>query len=88
MAGNLASCIFVPYQVEVGWRVLYKKGYCLYRNWYSWEYGQLYLCTIPGGGKLTGAIRMAIIYIGTGMAGNLASCIFVPYQVEVSWQVL
>ena len=34
--------------------------------------------------KLTGAIRMAIIYIGTGMAGNLASCIFVPYQVEVS----
>lgn len=33
--------------------------------------------------KLTGAIRMAIIYMGTGIAGNLASCIFVPYQVEM-----
>lgn len=33
--------------------------------------------------KLTGAIRMAIIYVGAGIAGNLASCIFVPYHVEV-----
>ncbi|KAK3586226.1 hypothetical protein CHS0354_025672 [Potamilus streckersoni] len=33
--------------------------------------------------KLTGAIRMAIIYMGSGIAGNLASCIFVPYQVDV-----
>lgn len=33
--------------------------------------------------KLTGSIRMAIIYIGAGIAGNLASCIFVPYHVEV-----
>nr|KAG5712655.1 hypothetical protein BaRGS_029710 [Batillaria attramentaria] len=32
--------------------------------------------------KLTGAIRMAIIYIGSGIAGNLASCTFLPYQVE------
>ncbi|XP_041363411.1 inactive rhomboid protein 1-like isoform X2 [Gigantopelta aegis] len=32
--------------------------------------------------KLTGAIRMAIIYIASGIAGNLASCIFLPYQVE------
>ncbi|KAL4240956.1 Inactive rhomboid protein 2 [Mactra antiquata] len=33
--------------------------------------------------KLTGAIRMTIIYVGAGIAGNLASCIFVPYHVEV-----
>jgi membrane associated rhomboid family serine protease len=33
--------------------------------------------------KLIGAIRMAIIYIGSGIAGNLASCTFLPYQVEV-----
>lgn len=32
--------------------------------------------------KLIGAIRMAIIYIGSGIAGNLASCTFLPYQVE------
>ncbi|KAK7112224.1 inactive rhomboid protein 1-like isoform X2 [Littorina saxatilis] len=32
--------------------------------------------------KLIGAIRMAIIYIGSGVAGNLASCTFLPYQVE------
>ena len=33
--------------------------------------------------KLIGAIRMAIIYIGSGVAGNLGSCTFLPYQVEV-----
>lgn len=33
--------------------------------------------------KLIGAIRMAIIYIGSGIAGNLGSCTFLPYQVEV-----
>ena len=34
--------------------------------------------------KLVGAIRMAIIYMGSGIAGNLASCTFLPYQVDVS----
>lgn len=34
--------------------------------------------------KLAGPIRVAIIYIGGGIAGNLASAIFLPYQVEVS----
>ncbi|XP_033735925.1 inactive rhomboid protein 1-like isoform X1 [Pecten maximus] len=33
--------------------------------------------------KLTGCIRMAIIYVGSGIAGNLASSIFLPYHVEV-----
>ncbi|ESO93377.1 hypothetical protein LOTGIDRAFT_119360 [Lottia gigantea] len=33
--------------------------------------------------KLSGALRMAIIYLGSGIGGNLASCIFLPYQVEV-----
>ncbi|RUS91004.1 hypothetical protein EGW08_001221 [Elysia chlorotica] len=33
--------------------------------------------------KLMGAIRTCIIYIGSGVAGNLASCTFIPYQVEV-----
>ncbi|XP_064604448.1 inactive rhomboid protein 1-like [Liolophura sinensis] len=33
--------------------------------------------------KLAGPIRVAIIYIGGGIAGNLASAIFLPYQVEV-----
>ncbi|BFZ03836.1 hypothetical protein BsWGS_06875 [Bradybaena similaris] len=32
--------------------------------------------------KLMGAIRTTIIYIGSGVAGNLASCTFIPYQVE------
>ncbi|XP_014768365.1 inactive rhomboid protein 1 [Octopus bimaculoides] len=32
--------------------------------------------------KLTGWVRISIIYIGSGIAGNLASGIFLPYQVE------
>jgi len=34
--------------------------------------------------KLTGSLRISIIYIGSGVAGNLASAIFVPYRAEVS----
>lgn len=34
--------------------------------------------------KLTGSLRIAIIYIGSGVAGNLASAIFVPYRADVS----
>jgi membrane associated rhomboid family serine protease len=30
--------------------------------------------------KLCGPARMAIIYLGSGMAGNLASAIFIPYR--------
>ncbi|XP_037073869.1 inactive rhomboid protein 1-like [Pollicipes pollicipes] len=33
--------------------------------------------------KMAGASRVAIIYIISGMAGNLASSIFVPYRAEV-----
>lgn len=33
--------------------------------------------------KLTGSLRIAIIYLGSGVAGNLASAIFVPYRAEV-----
>lgn len=33
--------------------------------------------------KLIGPLRMAIIYIMSGVAGNLASAIFVPYRAEV-----
>ena len=32
--------------------------------------------------KMCGAHRMAIIYLGSGMAGNLASAVFVPYRAE------
>ncbi|KAK6170344.1 hypothetical protein SNE40_018757 [Patella caerulea] len=32
--------------------------------------------------KLSGAIRIAFVYLGSGIAGNLASSIFLPYQVE------
>lgn len=34
--------------------------------------------------KLAGWLRLAIIYIGSGIAGSLASAIFLPYHVEVS----
>ena len=34
--------------------------------------------------KMAGASRIAIIYLGAGMIGNLASAIFVPYRAEVS----
>lgn len=34
--------------------------------------------------KLTGSLRIGIIYIGSGMGGNLASAIFVPYRADVS----
>lgn len=34
--------------------------------------------------KLTGSLRIGLIYIGSGMAGNLASAIFVPYRADVS----
>lgn len=33
--------------------------------------------------KLAGALRIAIIYMGAGIGGNLASAIFLPYHVEV-----
>ncbi|XP_039290855.1 inactive rhomboid protein 1 isoform X2 [Nilaparvata lugens] len=33
--------------------------------------------------KLTGSLRIMIIYMGSGVAGNLASAIFVPYRAEV-----
>lgn len=34
--------------------------------------------------KLTGPLRIGLIYIGSGVAGNLASAIFVPYRADVS----
>jgi membrane associated rhomboid family serine protease len=33
--------------------------------------------------KLAGCLRVAIVYIGSGVIGNLASAIFLPYQAEV-----
>ncbi|XP_055607085.1 inactive rhomboid protein 1-like isoform X2 [Uranotaenia lowii] len=33
--------------------------------------------------RLIGPLRMAILYIGSGIAGNLTSSIFVPYKAEV-----
>ena len=33
--------------------------------------------------KMAGAVRIAVIYLGAGMIGNLASAIFVPYRAEV-----
>ena len=38
--------------------------------------------------KLTGSLRIAIIYMGSGVAGNLASAIFVPYRADVSISTL
>lgn len=34
--------------------------------------------------KLTGFIRMGIIYVMSGVGGNLASAIFTPYVAEVN----
>lgn len=34
--------------------------------------------------RLLGPIRTAILYIGSGVAGNLISAIFLPYKPEVS----
>ena len=33
--------------------------------------------------KMAGALRVGLIYLGSGMVGNLASAIFVPYRAEV-----
>jgi len=33
--------------------------------------------------KLAGSVRIAIIYIASGIAGSLSSAIFLPYHVEV-----
>ncbi|XP_073997188.1 rhomboid-5 isoform X6 [Rhodnius prolixus] len=33
--------------------------------------------------KLTGTLRLIILYLGSGVAGNLASAIFVPYRADV-----
>lgn len=33
--------------------------------------------------KLAGCVRVSIIYLGSGVLGNLASAIFLPYQAEV-----
>ena len=37
--------------------------------------------------KLTGGVRVAIIYLGAGLGGNLASAIFLPYHVEVGMRL-
>ena len=34
--------------------------------------------------KLAGWLRITVIYIGSGIAGSLASAIFLPYHVEVN----
>lgn len=33
--------------------------------------------------KLAGPLRIGIIYLGSGVVGNLASALFVPYRAEV-----
>ena len=33
--------------------------------------------------RLLGSLRTAIVYIGSGIVGNLTSAIFVPYKAEV-----
>lgn len=38
--------------------------------------------------KLTGSLRIALIYLGSGVAGNLGSAIFVPYRADVSKFIL
>ena len=38
--------------------------------------------------KLAGWLRIAIIYLGSGVAGSLSSAIFLPYHVEVSHSLL
>lgn len=35
--------------------------------------------------KLAGWHRIAIIYLLSGITGNLASAIFLPYRAEVRW---
>lgn len=36
--------------------------------------------------RLLGPLRTAVVYIGSGIAGNLTSAILVPYRPEVSFQ--
>jgi membrane associated rhomboid family serine protease len=43
------------------------------------------LCIMRDVERLTGPLRMAVIYLGSGMGGNLASAIFVPYRAEVQF---
>lgn len=38
--------------------------------------------------KLTGSLRIALIYFIGALAGNLASAIFVPYRAEVSTETV
>lgn len=38
--------------------------------------------------RLLGPLRTAIIYIASGIAGNLTSAIFVPYRPEVEYHYL
>lgn len=38
--------------------------------------------------KLTGSLRIGIVYLGSGVAGNLASAIFIPYRADVSVKYL
>lgn len=33
--------------------------------------------------KMAGPVRIAVIYLGSGVAGNMASAIFEPYRAEV-----
>jgi membrane associated rhomboid family serine protease len=33
--------------------------------------------------KLVGSVRIAVIYVGSAMVGNLASAIILPYRADV-----
>lgn len=33
--------------------------------------------------KMAGPVRIAVVYLGSGVAGNMASAIFEPYRAEV-----
>lgn len=38
--------------------------------------------------KMAGPVRIAVIYLGSGVAGNMASAIFEPYRAEVCFTIV
>lgn len=37
--------------------------------------------------KMAGPVRIAVVYLGSGVIGNMASAIFEPYRAEVCGKI-
>ncbi|CAB1456629.1 unnamed protein product [Pleuronectes platessa] len=81
ITGNLASAIFLPYRAEFYWKEIW-----LYSLTAAGRNDERYLCPVVRISVLRTEswLRISIIYMLSGITGNLASAIFLPYRAEMT----